>query len=420
MLAPLNSNQSPNGAGGDPLLENSLNSSSTVRRSDAPLIRDFNASKQAELFATLKQLKFNGQLVLTDVRGRDWSFYLHRGFIVYVTGGEHPVRRWIRNSVLHMPQLPTDISALQYELVNPAAEKYGSCWQYQLLGLWVEQQKIATEHAARVIWSTIIEVLFDITQARQVTCELRPNSTLPKPLVLIEAEQAIVEADRLWQSWRAAHATDCSPNRVPMIRENIEVKHRISTSVYKMLNELLERQLTLREMAIEMEQEALTVLRSLLPYIQSRLVELRAVADLPAPAFSAPSTEAQEPLIACVDDNPWVCREMEKILTASSYRFIGLNDPLRAIGVLVSLKPDMIFLDLMMPNTNGYEICGRLRKISCFRYTPIVILTGNDGVIDRVRAKMVGSTDFLSKVTVDAQQVLGAINKHLKQGINLT
>jgi two-component system, chemotaxis family, response regulator PixG len=73
----------------------------------------------------------------------------------------------------------------------------------------------------------------------------------------------------------------------------------------------------------------------------------------------------------------------------------------------------------MMPNTNGYEICGKLRKLSCFRHTPIIILTGNDGVVDRVRAKMVGSSDFLSKETVNTKQVLGVINKHLRQ-IHLT
>jgi chemotaxis family two-component system response regulator PixG len=65
-----------------------------------------------------------------------------------------------------------------------------------------------------------------------------------------------------------------------------------------------------------------------------------------------------------------------------------------------------------MPNTNGYEICGQLRKISTFRDTPIIILTGNDGIIDRVRAKMVGATDFLSK-PVNAEIVLDVARQYL-------
>jgi chemotaxis family two-component system response regulator PixG len=82
---------------------------------------------------------------------------------------------------------------------------------------------------------------------------------------------------------------------------------------------------------------------------------------------------------------------------------------------MLARKPDVIFLDLVMPNTNGYEICAQLRKLSFFRNTPILILTGNDGIVDRVRAKLVGASDFLNK-PVDAGIVLSVIRKHLEQG----
>ncbi len=84
--------------------------------------------------------------------------------------------------------------------------------------------------------------------------------------------------------------------------------------------------------------------------------------------------------------------------------------------MLLSRKPDLIFLDLIMPNTNGYEICAQLRTLSCFRHTPIIILTGNDGIVDRVRAKMVGSTDFITK-PVQEYIVLEAINKYIGQKV---
>jgi chemotaxis family two-component system response regulator PixG len=105
---------------------------------------------------------------------------------------------------------------------------------------------------------------------------------------------------------------------------------------------------------------------------------------------------------------------MDKILVTANYQFLGVNDPLRALAILMARKPELIVLDLVMPNANGYEICSNLRKLSFFRNTPIVILTGNDGLIDRVRAKMVGSSDFISK-PVNADIVLSTIRKHLKQ-----
>jgi chemotaxis family two-component system response regulator PixG len=73
---------------------------------------------------------------------------------------------------------------------------------------------------------------------------------------------------------------------------------------------------------------------------------------------------------------------------------------------------ELIFLDLVMPNTNGYELCSFLRKSSTFENTPIVILTGHDGVVDRVRAMMAGSSDFMSKPP-EADKVLQVVRKYL-------
>jgi chemotaxis family two-component system response regulator PixG len=84
----------------------------------------------------------------------------------------------------------------------------------------------------------------------------------------------------------------------------------------------------------------------------------------------------------------------------------------------MSRKPALIFLDLVMPNANGYEICGQLRKLSIFKETPIVILTGQDGIVDRVRAKLVGASDFLSK-PVDATTVVNVIRKYVRHSISV-
>jgi two-component system, chemotaxis family, response regulator PixG len=84
-------------------------------------------------------------------------------------------------------------------------------------------------------------------------------------------------------------------------------------------------------------------------------------------------------------------------LEPQGYDVLAINDPLHGIAMLLSHKPDLILLDLVMPSTNGYELCNFLRKTTVFQRTPIVILTSRDKVVDRMRAKQVGSSDFLSK-----------------------
>jgi len=93
-------------------------------------------------------------------------------------------------------------------------------------------------------------------------------------------------------------------------------------------------------------------------------------------------------------------------------RFVKIQDAVQALPILIQDKPDLIFLDLIMPVASGYEICTQLRRISTFANTPIIILTGNDGFLDRVRAKVVGSTDFLTKPVV-SDKVMAIIRKYL-------
>ncbi|NEQ28624.1 MAG: response regulator, partial [Microcoleus sp. SIO2G3] len=270
--------------------------------------------------------------------------------------------------------------------------------------------------------SVIAEVLFDIGLAMQVTSQIKQDTlSLSTPLGLFDVQQALTEAHQLWQVWRNAKVAICSPNSAPVIKQPRELRERIAAQVYQNLSKVLNGQNTLRDLALLMRRDIVQVTRSLLFYIQMGLVELVSIPDLPAPIGTpVPRTPVAianptGPLVACVDDSPLVCQTMEALLTAAGYQFVGVEDGLRAFSILLARKPEVIFLDLVMPNTNGYEICAKLRKLAFFRNTPIVILTGNDGIVDRVRAKLVGASDFLSK-PVESEMVLSVIHKHLEQG----
>jgi chemotaxis family two-component system response regulator PixG len=381
--------------------------------------QEFTAVKQVGFFENLKQPRFSGQLLLTGPRKMKWVFYLYLGRLVYATGGLHPVRRWRRNLVAYLPHLPSHISAYQEDLERLDLEEGNKCWEYELLRLWVDQQKVSLEEAAKMIRSTIVEVLFDITQAIRVSCELKSDKyiSFSSRLALIDAEQVIAESRTLWQAWQSAKIADRSPDMAPVITQPEELQAQTKPQIYQTLTQLLDGEQTLRDLSVRMKKDVLTVTRSLLPYIQSGLVKLIEIPDLPSPVISSPQDSEDAPqkkiLIACVDDSPLICQTMEKIITDAGYDFVGINDPLRAIAILLARKPDLIFLDLVMPNANGYEICGQLRKLAFFKHTPIVILTGNDGIVDRMRAKMVGSSDFIGK-PINSLVVLDTIRKQLK------
>ena len=120
-------------------------------------------------------------------------------------------------------------------------------------------------------------------------------------------------------------------------------------------------------------------------------------------------------MIACIDDSLQVVKILENIVTSHEMNFVGIQDPLQALPVLIENKPDLIFLDLIMPVVNGYQICEQLRRISVFNTIPIVILTSSDGAFDRVRAKIFGATDFINK-PIEKDRVFAILNKYLYTG----
>ena len=111
---------------------------------------------------------------------------------------------------------------------------------------------------------------------------------------------------------------------------------------------------------------------------------------------SSDSTSAKT-LVVCIDDSKTVQKQVKMTLEAGGYEVLSILDPTVALKKLSQHQPAVIFMDINMPNLNGYDLCSILRKSQRFKDIPIVMLTGRDGMIDRVRAKIVGATDYLTK-----------------------
>ena len=101
--------------------------------------------------------------------------------------------------------------------------------------------------------------------------------------------------------------------------------------------------------------------------------------------------------IVCIDDSKAVVNAIKMYLDDNIFSVVGINDPLKALMQVIRLKPDMILLDITMPTLDGYELCSLLRKNSSLKETPIIMVTGKKGIINRVKAKMVKASDYITK-----------------------
>ncbi|GAB1539285.1 hypothetical protein NUACC21_19510 [Scytonema sp. NUACC21] len=139
--------------------------------------------------------------------------------------------------------------------------------------------------------------------------------------------------------------------------------------------------------------------------------------DISPPSTSPIQPEPTKSLIAYIDDSHSDGLKMESILTQAGYGCINVQEPVKALSTILEHKPSLIFLDLIMPIANGYEICAQIRRVSALKNTPVIILTSNDGIIDRVRARMVGSSGFLAKpITTD--KVIKILQKYLPNSVS--
>jgi two-component system, chemotaxis family, response regulator PixG len=367
-------------------------------------------------FKTCTQLQYNGKLNIKSSKGSQWTFYYRLGRIVWATGGTHPFRRWRRHMTQNCPQI--DVDKLQLRLQDVSMDY----WDYRLIEILHKKQKIQREQIQSIAENTITEILFDLAlqgNFASITCNRSQEVILETPMSFTSAEMSVKHMQDSWKTWSEAGLANFSPDLAPILRRPEQLQQMVSPPVYKNFVNLINGKFTLRDLAMKMKQSVLPLTRSLLPYILKGIIELVEVPDLPLGVIevknNSSTTQAKKriaPLVACVDDSPQVCKMLEDIITSNGLRFVKIQDAVQALPTLIQDKPDLIFLDLIMPVASGYEICTQLRRISSFANTPIIILTGSDGLLDRVRAKVVGSTDFLTKPVV-ADKVMGIVRKYL-------
>ncbi|WP_088240335.1 response regulator [Calothrix rhizosoleniae] len=133
-----------------------------------------------------------------------------------------------------------------------------------------------------------------------------------------------------------------------------------------------------------------------------------------SPRKGAPHTPQNNKLykIACIDDSPTMLHIINSFLDAEFFTVELIDNPLVSLMQIIRTKPDLILLDISMPNLDGYQLCSWIRRNSEFKNIPVIMVTGKTGFINKAKAKMVRATDYLTKPFTQ-EQLLTIINKYL-------
>lgn len=122
--------------------------------------------------------------------------------------------------------------------------------------------------------------------------------------------------------------------------------------------------------------------------------------------------ESEKKSVLVVDDTPENLRLLAGILAEQGYRVRPAPNGERALATVQKELPDLILLDIIMPNLDGYEVCRRLKSDAQSQNIPIIFISALDEVFDKVTAFSVGGVDYITK-PFQVEEVLARVRTHL-------
>jgi FOG: CheY-like receiver len=336
------------------------------------------------LLAQLSSRQANGCLQISN-GSVSWSIYLEQGKLIYASDSVDPFERLDRHLRRLSRQIPTLVSAVRVQVrlifESDLESQSSQNPDYQAICWLVNQQYINSVQAATLIEDLAEEVLVSLLAVKEGTYQLI-NQDQYEELPLFCRLELRTLVERCHEQLRLKQSSESTPVA------SAPASYSSGQNGTQTKPDLIQK-------------------------------------TPPKTSTSSPSNKASDSAInpgktlskstytiACIDDSPTVLNAINSFLDDKSFSVVMINDPVRALMQVVRIKPDLILLDVEMPNLDGYELCSLLRKHSLFKNTPIVMVTGNTGFLDRAKAKLVRASGYLTK-PFNQSELLKMVFKHL-------
>jgi twitching motility two-component system response regulator PilG len=189
----------------------------------------------------------------------------------------------------------------------------------------------------------------------------------------------------------------------------------LNQKVLMELTKVLRGRTSIRQLSIVLNKNEFQVAQVLSPYIDKKIIYLhhpqdplnkipsiiRGLNDLNQEVKLSTNKKSNEAIktwkIVCIDDSPTILQEIKRFLDPDKFQVTAIDDPIKAVPQIFAIVPHLILLDITMPKINGYKLCGLLRNSGKCDHIPIIMVSGNTGLIDKTRAKLAGATDYFTK-----------------------
>ncbi len=116
--------------------------------------------------------------------------------------------------------------------------------------------------------------------------------------------------------------------------------------------------------------------------------------------------------VMVIDDSKTIRRTAESLLKKQGYEVFTATDGYEALAKIAEHRPDIIFVDVLMPRLDGYQTCALIKHNKKYRDIPVIMLSSKDGIFDKAKGRIVGSDQYLTK-PFTRDDLLDAISMHV-------
>jgi two-component system, chemotaxis family, response regulator PixG len=296
----------------------------------------------------------------------------------------------------------------------------------------------------RLVAEDALECLLWADQAESHWQE-QPIAPYSLQAIGIDLNELIPDLEQRIQTWKRLAPTITTPHQCPRCDDFGRLQQPVPQGILpsqtlEMMARLMQG-LSLRQIAFLLKQDGLKLCQMLHPYINAGVLRLEPpthpynqLPTIPATHEPIPSLEraystntgypipsqipSQTPTatkkykVVCIDDSPTVLDTIQRYLGTDRFEIATVENPMASLSALFDMKPDLILMDVSMPGIDGNRLCQILKRSSVFTHVPIVMVSGNTGVLDKEKAKAAGATDYLTKPFSQAE-LLALVDQYL-------
>jgi twitching motility two-component system response regulator PilG len=331
---------------------------------------------------------------------QSWFIFFLNGQIIYAADSNSSFSR-VNDYLRHYQQKKRLNENLLASLSSFSVAEYAYLWALM-------EHNIIDPHIGRsIIHSLVNETLFDLLSLQQGSFIFDSSSLLTPQLTSLEVAPLISKVFKQRQDWKQLYPYIQSPEQIPLLADIVKLRSALPTATVNKLQHWADGKTSLRQLARYLNRDILTVAKAIYPYVEQGWLKLVFSDTSKSYRISKPDLEVnRKTRIVCIDETQSICETVESVLKPQGYEAICCTNSLEALSIIFKHQPDLILCDLALPQLDGCEICAMLRHSTAFRFIPIIMLTANDKFSERLRAKIAGATDYLTKPFLDTELLI--------------